>query len=41
MNPQDVDVTMAEGMTQIRFEGKPYFCVSDRRAAELELQSLR
>jgi hypothetical protein len=41
MNPQDVDVTTAEGMTQFLFEGKPYFWASDRRAAELELQSLR
>jgi hypothetical protein len=41
MNPQDVDVTTAEGMTQFLFEGKPYCWVSDRRAAELELQSLR
>ena len=41
MNPQDVDVTTAEGMTQFLFEGKPYFWVSDRRAAELGLQSLR
>jgi hypothetical protein len=41
MKPFDVDVTTAEGMTQFVFEGKPYFWVSDRRAAELELQSLR
>jgi hypothetical protein len=41
MNPQDVDVTTTEGTTQFLFEGKPYFRVSDRRAAELELQSLR
>jgi hypothetical protein len=41
MKPSDVDVTTAEGMTQFVFEGKPYFWVSDRRAAELELQSLR
>ena len=27
--------------THFLFEGKPYFWVSDRRAAELELQSLR
>jgi hypothetical protein len=39
--PQDVDVTTAEGMTQFLFEGKPCFWVSDRRAAELELQSRR
>ena len=41
MHPQDVDVTTAEGTTQFLFEGKPYFWVSDRRAAELELQALR
>jgi hypothetical protein len=41
MKPFDVDVTTTEGMTQFIFEGKPYFWVSDRRAAELELQSLR
>ena len=41
MNPFDVDVTTTEGTTQFVFEGKPYFWVSDRRAAELELQSLR
>jgi hypothetical protein len=41
MEPSDVDVTTTEGMTQFIFEGKPYFWVSDRRAAELELQSLR
>jgi hypothetical protein len=41
MNPQDVDVTTTEGTTQFLFEGKPYFWVSDRRAAELELQALR
>ncbi len=41
MNPQDVDVTTAEGTTQFLFEGKPYFWVSDRRAAELELKALR
>jgi hypothetical protein len=41
MKPFDVDVTTAEGMTQFVFEGKPYFWVSDRRAAEFELQSLR
>jgi hypothetical protein len=41
MKPFDVDVTTAEGMTQFIFEGRPYFWVSDRRAAELELQSLR
>jgi hypothetical protein len=41
MKPFDVDVTTTEGMTQFVFEGKPYFWVSDRRAAELELRSLR
>ena len=41
MNPRDVDVTTTEGMTQFLFDGKPYFWVSDRRAAELELQTLR
>jgi hypothetical protein len=35
------DLMGAEGTTQFLFEGKPYFWVSDRRAAELELQSLR
>ena len=41
MKAFDVEVTTSEGMTQFVFEGKPYFWVSDRRAAELELQSLR
>lgn len=41
MKPFDVDVTTTEGTTQFVFEGKPYFWVSDRRAAELELKSLR
>lgn len=40
MNPQDVAVTSTEGTTQFLFEGKPYFWVSDRRAAEAELKSL-
>ena len=34
-------MTTTEGMTQFLFDGKPYFWVSDRRAAELELQTLR
>lgn len=41
MKPQEVAVTTAEGTTQFVFEGKTYFYVSDRRAAELELKSLR
>jgi hypothetical protein len=41
MNPRDVDVTTSEGTTQFLLEGKPYFWVSDRRAAEAELKSLK
>jgi hypothetical protein len=40
MNPQDVTVTTAEGVTRFTFEGKPYFFVSDRGAAAAALKTL-
>jgi uncharacterized protein len=40
MNPQDVAVTTAEGVTRFTFEGKPYFYVSDRGAAAAALKTL-
>jgi hypothetical protein len=41
MNPVEVTVTSTEGVTTFTFEGKPYFWVSDRTAAALELKSVR
>lgn len=41
MNPRDVTVTTAEGTTTFVFDDKPYFWVSDRRAAQAELENLR
>jgi hypothetical protein len=40
MNPQDVTVTTAEGVTCFTFEGKPYFYASDRAAAAAALKTL-
>ena len=40
MNPQDVTVTTAEGVTRFTFEGKPYFYASDRAAAAAALKTL-
>jgi hypothetical protein len=40
MNPRDVTVTSTEGTTTFVFDDKPYFWVSDRRAAEAELKTL-
>jgi hypothetical protein len=41
MNPQDVSVTTAEGVTRFTFEDKPYFYVSDRAAAAAALKTLQ
>jgi len=41
MNPRDVSVTTAEGVTRFEFDGKPYFYVSDREAAAAALKKLR
>ena len=41
MVPKDVTVTTTEGMTSFTFDGKPYFYVSDRAKAPLELKSLK
>jgi hypothetical protein len=41
MNPREVTVTSTEGTTTFLFDGKPYFWVSDRRAADAELETLR
>jgi hypothetical protein len=36
-----VRFSTAEGTTQFIFEGKTYFYVSDRGAAEMEIKNLR
>ena len=40
MNPRDVGVTTADGVTRFEFDGKPYFYVSDREAAAAALKEL-
>lgn len=41
MKPQQVRFSTSEGTTQFIFEGKTYFYVSDRGAAEMEVKSFR
>ena len=41
MKPQQVRFSTAEGTTQFIFEGKTYFYVSDRGAAEMEVKNFR
>lgn len=41
MKPQPVRFNTAEGTTQFIFEGKTYFYVSDRGAAEMEVKNFR
>lgn len=41
MQPQQVRFSTSEGATQFIFEGKTYFYVSDRGAAEMEVRNFR
>lgn len=41
MKPQQARFSTAEGTTQFIFEGKTYFYVSDRGAAEMEVKNFR
>lgn len=41
MKPMNITVTTADGVTRFAFENKPYFYVSDRKAAAAQLETLR